>query len=85
MTTDARRDTAMAERLVEARDAKGALLGFERTAALATESAAKIADEAQQFGQSDDITVLTVTRVTAGRETLARMPASELSMAGGTA
>jgi Stage II sporulation protein E (SpoIIE) len=77
--------TLISDGVVEARRANGELLGFDRTAAIASESASKIADEAQQFGQSDDITVLTVTRVAAGREGIIRMPASELSMARGTA
>ena len=48
--------------VVEAREASGALLGFERTAALSVESAEAVAEVAQRFGQDDDITVLTVLR-----------------------
>jgi len=58
----ARQLTLMTDGVVEARDAKGELLGFERTAALTTKTATEIADAAQQWGQDDDITVLTVAR-----------------------
>ena len=37
------------------------LFGFDRTAAISTQSAEEIAAAAQAFGQEDDITVLTVT------------------------
>jgi hypothetical protein len=37
------------------------LYGFDRTAGISTQSAENIAATAQQFGQEDDITVLTVT------------------------
>ena len=49
--------------VVEARNAQGELFGFERTAAISTQSAQNIADAAQRFGQEDDITVLTLTRL----------------------
>ncbi len=49
--------------VIEARNAHGELFGFERTAAIATESAQYIADAALRFGQEDDITVLTLTRL----------------------
>jgi hypothetical protein len=48
--------------VVEARNAQGELFGFERTAAIANEPAETIAHAAEQFGQDDDITVLTLTR-----------------------
>jgi hypothetical protein len=47
--------------VVEARNAQGELFGFERTAAIANEPAETIAHAAEQFGQDDDITVLTLT------------------------
>lgn len=56
--------TLITDGVVEARDATGSLFGFERTAALSVESAESVAASAQQFGQDDDITVLTVTRLT---------------------
>jgi phosphoserine phosphatase RsbU/P len=54
--------TFLSDGVVEARDAKGELLGFERMAALTAKPAAEIADAAQSWGQEDDITVLTVRR-----------------------
>jgi hypothetical protein len=47
--------------VIEARNASGELFGFERTRAIATQSAEQIARAAQDFGQEDDITVLTLT------------------------
>ncbi len=49
--------------VVEARSATGELFGFERTAAISGQSAESIAGAAQRFGQEDDITVLTITRL----------------------
>jgi hypothetical protein len=54
--------TFLSDGVVEARDVKGELLGFERMAALTVRPAAEIADAAQNWGQEDDITVLTVLR-----------------------
>jgi serine phosphatase RsbU (regulator of sigma subunit) len=51
----------LSDGVVEARNAAGELFGFERTAAISTEPAEKIAQTAQAFGQEDDITVLTLT------------------------
>ena len=48
----------LSDGVVEARDANDELFGFERTQALAGNSAHEIASAAQQFGQEDDITVL---------------------------
>jgi hypothetical protein len=53
--------TLMTDGVVEARSASGELFGFERTAAISTQSAEAIAQHAQQFGQEDDITVLSLT------------------------
>lgn len=53
--------TMVTDGVVEARDAKGELLGFERMAGLSARAAAEIADEAQRWGQEDDITVLAIT------------------------
>lgn len=55
--------TLITDGVVEARDASGSLFGFERTATLSVEPAETVATAAQQFGQDDDITVLTVTRL----------------------
>jgi serine phosphatase RsbU (regulator of sigma subunit) len=46
--------------VVEARNAQGELLGFERTRELSTQPAQDVAKAAQSFGQEDDITVLTL-------------------------
>jgi serine phosphatase RsbU (regulator of sigma subunit) len=54
--------TLITDGVVEARDRNGELFGFERTSATTVQSAESIADAAQQFGQEDDITVVTVTR-----------------------
>ncbi len=54
--------TLLTDGVVEARDKSGALYGFERTAAISTETAESIARAAQHFGQDDDITVLTLAR-----------------------
>jgi serine phosphatase RsbU (regulator of sigma subunit) len=52
--------------VVEVCNAEGELFGFERTAAISGTSADQIARAAQQFGQEDDITVLTLTLAPAG-------------------
>jgi serine phosphatase RsbU (regulator of sigma subunit) len=49
--------------VVEARNGAGELFGFDRTAANASLTAEAIAQQAQAFGQDDDITVLTVARM----------------------
>jgi hypothetical protein len=54
--------TLLSDGVVEATDAQGELLGFERTRALSGETAEAIAAAAQRFGQTDDITVLVVER-----------------------
>ena len=53
--------TLITDGIVEARNAHGELFGFDRTAAIASESAGTIAQAAQAFGQEDDITVLSLT------------------------
>jgi hypothetical protein len=47
---------------VEAQNQKGELFGFERGRVLSTKSAAAIVEAAKEFGQSDDITVVAITR-----------------------
>ena len=54
--------TLLSDGVVEARNASGELFGFERTCGISRESAGKIAATAQEFGQEDDITVLTVEK-----------------------
>ena len=49
--------------VVEARGPAGELFGFERVHNLSNQSAFYVAEAAKEFGQQDDITVLTVKRV----------------------
>ncbi len=57
--------TLITDGVLEARSKSGELFGFERTAAVSRNSAASILQRAQEFGQNDDITVLTITRLPA--------------------
>ncbi len=59
--------------LLEARNTSGELYGFERLGVLfgTRPSAAQASEEAVAFGQEDDVTVLTLTRVAAGEESVA--------------
>jgi hypothetical protein len=54
--------TLVTDGVVEARARTGELLGFKHAAKLSTRSAESIAQAAQNFGQEDDITVLTLSR-----------------------
>ena len=56
----------MSDGVAEAQDAKGRLFGFERIEELLRKpvTAAEVAAAAQNFGQEDDISVLSVTRTT---------------------
>jgi Stage II sporulation protein E (SpoIIE) len=53
----------MSDGVVEAMRPTGELFGFDRVHNLSNQSAFYIADAAKEFGQEDDITVLTVTRL----------------------
>jgi hypothetical protein len=53
----------MSDGVAEARKSNGELFGFERVRNLSNQSAFFIADAAKDFGQEDDITVLTVRRL----------------------
>jgi serine phosphatase RsbU (regulator of sigma subunit) len=57
--------TLMSDGIAEATDANGSLFGFERVKELlrTARSAAGIAEAAQAFGQDDDISVISITRV----------------------
>ncbi len=55
--------TLLSDGVVEAQNARGELFGFERTQALSREGAEAIAEAAMRFGQADDITVMTLTRI----------------------
>jgi hypothetical protein len=54
--------TLLTDGVVEARSKTGELFGFDRTLAIAADTAESIAQAAQKFGQQDDITVLTLSR-----------------------
>jgi hypothetical protein len=73
--------TLLTDGVVEARDRNGELFGFERTSAVATESAESIAQAAQNFGQEDDITVLTITRLGLGEEAVVQLETLSPSLA----
>lgn len=53
----------MSDGVVEARGPSGELFGFDRVHNLSNQSAFYIADAAREFGQEDDITVLTIRRM----------------------
>jgi hypothetical protein len=55
--------TLLTDGVPEARNAKGELFGFDRTASIACAAAEEVARAAQVFGQSDDVTVIRLTRV----------------------
>jgi hypothetical protein len=54
--------TFYSDGVVEAQNKAGELFGFDRVRAISTESADAIVDKAVQFGQADDITVVTIER-----------------------
>jgi hypothetical protein len=54
--------TLVTDGIVEARDKTGVLFGFDRTAALSLQPAEAIARAAEDYGQDDDITALTLAR-----------------------
>jgi serine phosphatase RsbU (regulator of sigma subunit) len=54
--------TLLTDGVIEASSPSGELYGFERTQAISNNSANSIAETAREFGQQDDITVLTVSR-----------------------
>ena len=53
----------LSDGVVEARGSSGELFGFDRVHNLSNQSAFYIADAAREFGQEDDITVLTIRRL----------------------
>ena len=52
----------LSDGVVEAQKPTGELFGFDRAKAMSRESAAAIVEAAVQFGQADDITVVTIER-----------------------
>ena len=54
--------TFYSDGVIEAQNAKGELFGFERGREISTRPASAIVETAMRFGQSDDITVVAITR-----------------------
>ena len=69
----------MTDGVIEARRKDGELYGFERAAAIASGPAESIASAAQEFGQEDDITVLTLKLVPAHKQSISKFNSTELS------
>lgn len=67
--------------VVEAQNAAGELFGFERGRSVSTRAAGAIVEEAKKFGQSDDITVVTVEWVAAALTTAPTLPTARESLA----
>jgi phosphoserine phosphatase RsbU/P len=63
--------TFLSDGVVEATNEHRELFGFDRTQAISNRSAGTIAEIAKQFGQEDDITVLTITLAPALKAALA--------------
>jgi hypothetical protein len=61
--------TFVSDGVLEATNPQRELFGFERTRALSTETACQIAKTAEEFGQEDDITVVTLKREGVGAST----------------
>jgi hypothetical protein len=59
------RITFYSDGVVEAQNAQGELFGFDRSQQIAVQPATEIAAAAKRFGQSDDITVVAITRTAA--------------------
>ena len=54
--------TFLSDGIVEAQNTRGEMFGFDRARMMSRDPAAAIADAAVQFGQIDDITVVTIER-----------------------
>jgi len=54
--------TFYSDGVVEAQNQNGELFGFDRAREISTQPAAAIVEAARQFGQEDDITVVTIFR-----------------------
>jgi serine phosphatase RsbU (regulator of sigma subunit) len=61
--------TFYSDGVVEAQNKKGELFGFERAKSISTKPVAAIVEEAVNFGQEDDITVVTIERLAMGKPT----------------
>ena len=64
--------TFMTDGVVEAMNSANELFGFARAQQISRQAAVSIAQQAQSFGQNDDITVLSVEFSGAPHEALAR-------------
>jgi serine phosphatase RsbU (regulator of sigma subunit) len=67
--------------LLEARNHSGELYGFDRLEVLfgTRPSASRASEEAVAFGQEDDVTVLTLTRLAAGEKSVTVLSAPVLA------
>jgi stage II sporulation SpoE-like protein len=63
--------TFYSDGVVEAQNQNGELFGFDRAQGISTEPAAAIVKAAVQFGQADDITVVTIERLRVGEASAA--------------
>ncbi len=73
--------TFYSDGVIEAQNEKGELFGFERGRAISTQPAAAIVEAARQFGQEDDITVVTIERLAAGEQSIGEGAARTLATA----
>jgi serine phosphatase RsbU (regulator of sigma subunit) len=71
--------TLLTDGVVEARNHAGELFGFQRAESISRKSAESIAQGAQDFGQEDDITVLTIRRLTAIQQATITSSSPQLS------
>lgn len=71
----------LSDGVVEARNESGEMFGFARTLAMIGSAAQAIAQAAVTFGQDDDITVLTITRLRVAEESVGLHRASALGLA----
>jgi len=75
--TPGQRLTLVSDGVLEAQSHSGELLGFERTSQLSTRPAAEIAAVAREFGQNDDITVVTIEFLGNPASVLANLASSQ--------
>jgi sigma-B regulation protein RsbU (phosphoserine phosphatase) len=73
--------TFYSDGVIEAQNAKRELFGFERARSISMQPAAAIAEAAREFGQNDDITVVTIERLSVMETSTAPGPAPVLAPA----
>lgn len=73
--------TFVSDGVVEAQNQNGELFGFDRARSISTQPASTIAETALRFGQSDDITVVTIQRRASGDISSARQDSPTLARA----